>query len=73
MALVEEDVPLLAFSRLLDPLEYNPLISNGELRGGSAYSAGSNAYELEVERPNIEGLKDGPIASRIGILASIYR
>jgi len=31
MALVEEDVPLLALSWLLDLLEYNPLMSNKEL------------------------------------------
>ena len=46
---------------------------NGELRGGSVYSTGSSAHELEVERPNIEGLKDGPTASYINILTSIYR
>ena len=37
------------------------------------YSAKLSAYKLEVERPNIEGLKDRPIASHISILASIYR
>jgi len=37
------------------------------------YSTGSSVYKLKVERPNIKGLKDGPIASYISALASIYR
>ena len=48
-------------------------MSNRELRGGSAYSTRSSIYKLEVERPNIEGLKDRPIAGYIGVLASAYR
>lgn len=48
-------------------------MSNGELRGGSARSTRLSIYKLEVERPNIEGLKDGPMASYISVLASIYR
>jgi hypothetical protein len=73
VALVEEDVPLPALPWLPDPPEYNPLISNGEIRGGSAHSTGSSAHELEVERPNTEGLKDGPTAGHNGALASTYR
>ena len=73
MALVKEDVPPLATSGLTDPPEYNPLMSNRELRGGSARSTGLSAYKLEVERPNTEGLKDGPTAGYIGVLASTYR
>ena len=69
MALVEEDVPLLAFLWLPDPPEYNLSMSDGELWGGSAHSTGSSVYELEVEWPNTEGLKDGPIAGCISALA----
>ena len=47
-------------------------MSDGELWGGSIYSTRSNTYKLEVERPNTEGLKDGPIAGHISILASVY-
>ena len=36
------------------------------------YSTRSSAYKLEVERPNIEGLKDGPIAGYISALTFIY-
>jgi len=73
VALVEEDVPLPALPRLPDPPEYNPPMFDGELRGGNAHSTGSGAHESEVERPNIEGLKDGPTAGHIGALASTYR
>ena len=60
-------MPLLAFLQLLDSLKYNLLW------GGNAYNTKSNTYKLEVERPNIKELKDGPIANYINILASIYR
>ena len=59
--------------QLLDLLEYNPLISNRELQGGSTYSTKFSKYKLEVERPNIEGLEDRLIANYTSILASIYR
>ena len=36
------------------------------------YSTRLSAYKLEVERPNIEGLKDGPTAGYISVLASAY-
>lgn len=69
MALGEEDVPPLA----PNPPEYNPPMPDEELRGGSAHSTGSSGHESEVERPNIKGLKDGPIAGHIGALGSAYR
>ena len=48
-------------------------MSNGELRGGSTYSIKSSMYKLEVKRPNIKELKDGPIANHTSILAFVYR
>ena len=72
MVLVEEDVPLLVFFWLLDPLKYNPPISDRGLRGGSIYSTRSSIYKLEVEQPNIKGLKDGPIAGYTSVLAFVY-
>jgi hypothetical protein len=48
-------------------------MSNREVQGGSVYSTGSNIYELEVERPNIKRLKNGPIANYTSVLASAYR
>ena len=59
-------------SQLLDLLKYNLLMSNRELQGSSIYSARSSIHELKVKWSNIEGLKDGPIASYISILASAY-
>jgi hypothetical protein len=47
-------------------------MSNGELRGGSARSTRLSVYELEVERPNTEGLEDGPTAGYISAPASVY-
>ena len=58
-------MPLPAPLNMLD----NPPMSNGELRGGSIYNTRSSVYELEVEQPNIKGLKDGPTA---GYITSIY-
>jgi hypothetical protein len=45
---------------------------NREVQGGNIYSIKSNIYKLKVERPNIKGLKDRPIANYISILASTY-
>lgn len=73
VALVEEDMPLPALPWLPDPPEYNPPMSDGEVRGGSTHSTGSSVHESEVERPNIEGLKDGPTAGHTGALAFAYR
>ena len=47
-------------------------MSDRELQGGSVYSTGFSAHELEVEQPNIKGLKGGPIASYTGVLTFAY-
>ena len=47
-------------------------MSNRELQGGSTYSTKLNIYKLKVERPNIKGLKNRPIAGYINILTSVY-
>ena len=73
IALVEEDMPLLALFWLLNPPKYNPPMSNKELQGGSTYSTKSSIYKLEVEQPNIKRLKDGPTANHASILAFVYR
>ena len=66
IVLVEEDMPLPILPQLLDLLEYNPL------QRGSVYNTRSSTYKLEVERPNIKELKDGPTASYISVLAFTY-
>ena len=65
-------MPLLALFWLLDLLKYNPPISNRELQGGNIHNTKSSVYKLEVEQPNIKGLKDGPIAGYTSVLAFVY-